>query len=105
MSTVDRMRMVDVLDADSKDQAKASAPPLDVLGVYKNQTTCSICHSNGLDDDPLLPTRHSNSTSEPPVWASRFHVNFTEFTQQGKTARTYVFLLLFLLLVVFASLF
>ena len=91
MSTVDRMRMVDVLNADSKAQAKASAPPLDVLGVYKNQTTCSICHSNGLDnDDPLLPTRHSNSTSEPPVWASRFHVNFTEFTQQGKTARRYV---------------
>ena len=86
MSTVDRMRMVDVLNADSKAQAKVSAS-LDVLGVYQNQTTCSICHSSYVDDDPLLPTRHSNSTSLPPVWPSQFHVNFSEYTKQGKTAR------------------
>ena len=87
MSTVDRTRFSNNVDVESKAKVPAT---FDVLGVYQNQTTCSICHSNNVNDDPLLPTHHSNSTSSPPVWRSQFHVNFTEYTQQGKTSRWYV---------------
>ena len=91
MSTVDRMSASNDVHVENKATAKAKVPAiLDVLGVYQNQTTCSICHSNDVNDDPLLPARHSNSTTKPPVWPSQFHVNFTEYTEQGKTARWYV---------------
>jgi hypothetical protein len=56
-----------------------------VARVYNKQISCAICHSSTTDN--VLPERHSNSTSAPPVWSPRFHINFVEYTKLFLTAR------------------
>lgn len=56
-----------------------------VARLYDQQISCAVCHS--MASDEVLPERHSTS-SMPPVWSPRFHIDFVEYTHQLQTAKS-----------------